>query len=120
MLWTETAEPGTYVRTEAVFTLGLTHEWNHGLGEIISGLLAAGMRLTGLTEHDSVPWQALPGHMIVDEAGEWRLADRPERLAASYTLQAVKEESSSARSRLGGPTRATATRPERSPPPRRG
>ncbi|MGP4029277.1 hypothetical protein [Actinomadura sp. 3N407] len=49
------------------------------------------MRLTGLIEHDSVPWQALPGHMIVDEIGEWRLAERPERLAASYTLQAVKE-----------------------------
>jgi hypothetical protein len=24
------------------------------------------------------------------EGGEWRLADRPERLAHSYTLQAVK------------------------------
>jgi hypothetical protein len=49
------------------------------------------MRLTAFTEHDSVPWEALPGHMTVDETGEWRLADQPERLAASYTLQAVKE-----------------------------
>jgi SAM-dependent methyltransferase len=84
-------EPGTYVETETVFTTGVTHSWNHGLGEIITGLLAAGMRLTSLTEHDSVPWQALPGHMIVDDTGEWRLADRPERLAASYTLQAIKD-----------------------------
>ena len=84
-------EPGTYVRTETVFTHTRTHEWNHGLGEIITGLLAAGMRLTSLIEHDSVPWEALPGHMIVDDLGEWRLADHPERLAASYTLQAVKE-----------------------------
>lgn len=83
-------EPGTYVRTETVFTHGLTHEWNHGLGEIISAILAAGMRLTSLIEHDSVPWPALPG-MIMDATGEWRLADHPERLAASYTLQAVKE-----------------------------
>jgi SAM-dependent methyltransferase len=84
-------EPGTYVRTETVFTNRVTHEWSHGLGEIITGLLAAGMRLTSLIEHDSVPWQALPGHMTVDNDGEWRLTEHPERLAASYTLQAVKE-----------------------------
>lgn len=84
-------EPGTYVQTETMFTHALTHEWNHGLGETITALLAAGMRLTGLTEHDSVPWQALPGHMTMDETGEWRLTRHPERLAASYTLQAVKE-----------------------------
>lgn len=93
----EIAEPvvlsssGTYVDTEAVITNGLTHEWNHGLGETVTGLLAAGMRLTGLVEHDSVPWEAIPGHMVVDAAGEWRLADHPERLAASFTLQAIKE-----------------------------
>ncbi len=83
-------EPGTYVQTDAVFANNLTHSWNHGLGEVITGLLDAGMRLTAFAEHDSVPWQALPGHMVVDDTGEWRLADQPERLAASYTLQAVK------------------------------
>ncbi len=30
--------------------------------------------------------------MVCDEAGEWRLREHPERLAASYTLQAVKGE----------------------------
>jgi SAM-dependent methyltransferase len=83
--------PGTYVRTDAVIANGVTHEWNHGLGETITGLLAAGMRLTGLIEHDSVPWDALPGHMVEDAAGEWRLTDHPERLAASFTLQAIKD-----------------------------
>jgi SAM-dependent methyltransferase len=83
-------EPGTYVESDAVFTHGLIHTWNHGLGEIITAVLDVGMRLTQLVEHDSVPWEALPGHMLVDDVGEWRLADRPERLAASYTLQAVK------------------------------
>ncbi|MGH3857563.1 MAG: class I SAM-dependent methyltransferase [Pseudonocardiaceae bacterium] len=83
-------EPGTYVQTEVVFTHRLSHNWNHGLGEIITALLDAGMRLTALVEHDSVPWEALPGHMAVDDAGEWRLSARPERLAASYTMQAIK------------------------------
>jgi hypothetical protein len=50
-----------------------------------------GLTLTGFTEHDSVPWNALPGQMVHNEAeDEWRLKDAPSRLAASYTLQAVK------------------------------
>jgi hypothetical protein len=49
------------------------------------------MQITGLAEHDSVPWEALPGQMTLDESsGEWRLTDRPWRLAASFTLQARK------------------------------
>jgi SAM-dependent methyltransferase len=83
--------PGTYVQTETAFVNNISHSWNHGLGEIITGLMDAGMHLTAFTEHDSVPWEALPGHMTVDDTGEWRLADQPGRLAASYTLQAVKE-----------------------------
>jgi SAM-dependent methyltransferase len=90
----ETAEPqvwteaGTYVETDVEFAHNVTHEWNHGLGEIVTALLNAGLDLTGLVEHDSVPWEALPGRMTRDATGEWRLTERPERLAASYTLQA--------------------------------
>jgi SAM-dependent methyltransferase len=68
-----------------------TAEWNHGLAEIVTALMDAGLRLTSLTEHDSVPWEALPGLMTLDPgSGEYRLTDRPERLPASYTLTAVK------------------------------
>jgi SAM-dependent methyltransferase len=83
-------EPGTYVETDATFAHNLTHEWNHGLGEIVTALHHAGLQLTMLVEHDSVPWEALPGHMERLDGGEWRLADRPWRLAHSYTLQAVR------------------------------
>ena len=85
--WTD---GGTYVATDHEITAKTTVDWNHGLGEIVTALLRHGLQLTGLVEHDSVPWCALPGLMTVDERGEWRLSDRPERLAASYTLQAVK------------------------------
>jgi SAM-dependent methyltransferase len=88
MVWDE---PGTYVETGATFSHNMTHEWNHGLGEIVSAVLGAGLRLTGLTEHDSVPWEALPGQMDALGGGEWRLADRPWRLPHSYTLQAVRD-----------------------------
>src|SRR5690242_11308904 len=92
----ETAEPtvwdvgGTYVETDATFAHTTTHEWNHGLGEIVGALLDAGMELTMLVEHDSVPWEALPGQMTQVELHEWQLTDRPWRLPHSYTLQATK------------------------------
>jgi SAM-dependent methyltransferase len=83
-------EGGTYVETDAVFTHNLVHEWNHGLGEIVSALLDNDMRLTMLVEHDSVPWEAFPGMMTKLELDEWQLTDRPWRVPHSYTLQAVK------------------------------
>jgi SAM-dependent methyltransferase len=83
-------EGGTYVSTDAAFTHNTTHEWNHGLGEIVTALLESGMTITGLVEHTSVPWPALEGLMTDRGDGEWQLTDRPERLPHTYTLQAVK------------------------------
>ena len=85
--WTE---GGTYVETSAVFSHTTTHEWSHGLGETVTALLDNGLQVTELTEHDSVPWEAMPGYMVCGDDGEWRLADRPWRLPVSFTLQAVK------------------------------
>jgi 2-polyprenyl-3-methyl-5-hydroxy-6-metoxy-1,4-benzoquinol methylase len=84
-------EGGTYVEHNHVFTATLTHVWSHGLGEIIAALLGAGMQVTELVEHDSVPWRALKDVMTSDADGEWRLTDRPDRLAASFTLQAERK-----------------------------
>ena len=86
MVWDEA---GTYVETDVEFRHTITHEWNHGLGETVTALLEEGLQITGLVEHDSVPWEALPGLMERLSNGEWRLADRPWRLPHTYTLQAV-------------------------------
>jgi SAM-dependent methyltransferase len=83
-------DDGTYVETDVQFQNTVTHEWNHGLGEIVTALLDAGLVLTGLVEHDSVPWGALPGQMEELPDGEYRLRDQPARLPATYTLQAVR------------------------------
>jgi SAM-dependent methyltransferase len=80
---------GRYAGTDAARVHTTSYEWNHGIGEIVTALLGRGLQITGLVEHDTVPWVALPG-MMVDVGGEFRLADRPERLAASFTLQARK------------------------------
>ena len=61
-------------------------EWNHAISEIVMAVLDAGLTLELLVEHDSVPWDALPGLMTVGQDGEYRLTDRPERLPASFTL----------------------------------
>jgi SAM-dependent methyltransferase len=87
MVWDE---GGTYVETDVVFEHNVTHEWSHGLGEVVSALIGEGLQITGLVEHDSVPWEAMPGMMQKLPNGEWRLADRPGRLPHSYTLQAIR------------------------------
>ena len=81
----------TYVASDTTIRNTVTHEWNHGMSEIVTALLDAGMTITGFIEHDTVPWEALPGMMEQVELGEWRLRDRPERLPHTYTLQAVKQ-----------------------------
>ncbi|HJP73039.1 MAG TPA: class I SAM-dependent methyltransferase [Pseudonocardiaceae bacterium] len=84
--------PGTYVQTETELPASTTHEWNHGLAEIITALMDAGLRLTQFVEHNSVPWNAIPGQMTQDpdNDNEWRLTTDPDRLAATYTIQAIK------------------------------
>jgi SAM-dependent methyltransferase len=83
-------DDSTYVATNATFVHNTSHSFSHGLGEIVTALLDVGLQLTMLVEHDSVPWEAFPGQMAKSADEEWRLADRPWRLAHTYTLQAVR------------------------------
>lgn len=88
LVWT--AE-GTYVQTEENFEHNITHVWNHGLAETMDALQRHGMRITAFAEHDSAPWDALPGRMERLGSGEYRLRERCWRLPLTYTLQAIKE-----------------------------
>ncbi|WP_229051488.1 bifunctional 2-polyprenyl-6-hydroxyphenol methylase/3-demethylubiquinol 3-O-methyltransferase UbiG [Aeromicrobium sp. Leaf350] len=82
----------TYVDTDEQLESLPSHEWQHGIGEILTAVLRHGLVVESFTEHDSVPWRALQELMEPhpDHPGEFRLADRPERLAASFTLTARK------------------------------
>ncbi|WP_052460856.1 hypothetical protein [Microbacterium gorillae] len=94
----ETVDPlawddaSTYVETTRELTATKTYEWNHSLGEIITALIDAGLRIDLLVEHDSVPWEALPGQMTMRDGGEWALRDRPERMPLSYSLRATRAD----------------------------
>jgi SAM-dependent methyltransferase len=80
----------SYIEHEGELSAPHNIQFNHGLGEIITALLDAGLTLTMFEEHDSIPWNALGNQMEFIGDGEYRLRENPRRLAASYTLQAVK------------------------------
>lgn len=79
---------GSYLPVDTTFRADVSHSWNHGIGETVMALLDTGMALDLLVEHDSCPWEALPGKMAEGDDGEWRLVERPERLPLTYTLKA--------------------------------
>jgi SAM-dependent methyltransferase len=85
--WTSEA---SYVDTARPLAATKTFEWNHSLGEIVTALLSRGLRIDMLVEHDSVPFEALPGQMVDRRNGEWAL-DRLAGVAPlTYTLRASR------------------------------
>lgn len=80
--------PGSYVHTDTTFSSNTSHSWNHGIGEIVTALMKAGLILTMFEEHQCVPWHALPGQMALQGNGEYVLKENPARLPLTYTLQA--------------------------------
>jgi SAM-dependent methyltransferase len=91
----EVAEPLSWDET-ATYTdgppieHGKTYEWNHGLGEVVTALIEAGLRLEFVHEHRDCGWQALPW-MVKGDDGRYRLPEGGERVPLMYSLRAVKE-----------------------------
>lgn len=82
-------EPGSYADRGAVTEHNDTVQWNHGLGEVVTALIKAGLRITELKEHDTT---MVKGWDFLEEAGNGRYrmpADRT-NLPFMYTLRAVK------------------------------
>lgn len=91
----ETAEPvtlqvdTTYAGDGTKLTATTTHEWSHGIGEIVQGAIDAGLAVTNLCEHFFADWRAHPS-MVEVEPGKYVLAEGPERLPLLFTLTAGK------------------------------
>ncbi len=85
-------ETTTYVDHEGELASPDSIAFNHGLAEVFNALWQAGLQITLFEEHSSAPWNACGDAMVEDERGEWSLRERPERLAATYTLQAIKHD----------------------------
>lgn len=77
-----------------------TYEWNHSLGEIVSALIDAGLRLDFLHEHREMPWQGLTWMTPDADTPEgtaharrvtWRLPDHQrDLLPLMFSLKATK------------------------------
>ncbi|MBR7825808.1 class I SAM-dependent methyltransferase [Actinospica sp. MGRD01-02] len=68
------------------------HRWNHPIGDVVTSLADAGLRIVELAEHARLPWRPL-SWMIEDSdrPGWWRIENDPFPL--SFTIKATKETS---------------------------
>jgi SAM-dependent methyltransferase len=78
----------TYADSQVRLNNAVTYEWPHALSEIVQALLDAGLRLIALTEHQTIPWQALP--QLVPTADGWALPTNRERLPLMFSATATK------------------------------
>lgn len=90
----ETEDPGTWDAPTSYTGSGTldhttTHEWNHGLGEVINALIKAGLRIELVEEHRFLDWPALPQMVRVGERYEMppHLKDH---VPLMYSILAVK------------------------------
>jgi len=67
-----------------------TYVWNHGLGEIVSALIAQGLVIELFEEHRFLDWQG-QHHMVEGQDGRWYLPDHQRDLVPlMYSLRARK------------------------------
>jgi SAM-dependent methyltransferase len=66
-----------------------TYEWTWTLGDIFNSLIAAGLVVEFLHEHDKAFHQALPG-MVEDQDGWWYLPEHRGRLPHTFSLKATR------------------------------
>jgi SAM-dependent methyltransferase len=79
----------TYLGDGTKLAHTMTHEWSHGLGEIVQGAIDAGLVIRRLEEDSYTEWQMLPS-MRREPSGRYVLAEAPERLPLLFTLQVSK------------------------------
>jgi SAM-dependent methyltransferase len=80
--------PTTYTGDPTPIAHAEHREWIHAFETIIGALLGAGLRLTMLREHDTLPWCA---PLLVPAADRmWRLPDGHPRFPLAFSLRAEK------------------------------
>jgi SAM-dependent methyltransferase len=81
--------PGTYADRDAPMKATMTVDWQHGIGEVVSALTAAGLRLEFLHEHDTT---FFPRFAVLEEdRGNYRFPAGQPRVPLVYSLRAAKE-----------------------------
>ncbi|MFZ1425872.1 MAG: class I SAM-dependent methyltransferase [Geminicoccaceae bacterium] len=80
--------PTDYADPDARLANVRTCEWMHTVGEVVTSVIAAGLQLRWLHEHDRVPWRMFA--QLVEEAdGMFGWPDKP-WLPLAFSLRALK------------------------------
>jgi SAM-dependent methyltransferase len=81
-------DPRDYADATARLRNARTYEWLHPLGGVVTALLAAGLTLRWLHEHEAVPWRMFEV-LVEDLSGMCRWPERP-WLPLAYSLRAER------------------------------
>jgi len=81
-------DPRGYIDQGARLRKAAIYNWLHPLGDVVTSLIAAGMTLDWLHEHDAVTWQMFR-ILVKDAAGLYRWPDRP-WLPLAFSLRATR------------------------------
>ena len=94
----EHAEPlvfpvkGSYADPDADVGDQTEHSWDHGLGEIVTALIDAGLRIEALVEHPFLAWSA--DWLVEGPDDTWRLPDDARgELPLMYSIRATRPRS---------------------------
>ena len=82
-------EEETTYAGEGVVTSPRTYDWNHGMGETLTALIDAGLRIDRVEEYDFCEWQGI-AQLERGPDGRYRLSDRPERLPLMWSVLATR------------------------------
>lgn len=81
----------TYTGDTAKIAHPVTHEWIHPLSQVVNAVIAAGLRLERLNEHETLAWQFAPWMVPVDGRRRmWTLPPGFPRMPLSYSISARK------------------------------
>ena len=80
-------EGSDYVDPTARLANAAIYNWIHPLGNVVTTLIASGMTLDWLHEHDAIPWRMF-GVLVKDASGLYRWPDKP-WLPLAYSLVAT-------------------------------
>ena len=70
-------------------TSAVSYEWNHGLADTVTSLLANGLQLKSLKEYPFAAGQIM-NCMVQDGTGQWRLPPGRDLIPLMFSIRAVK------------------------------
>ena len=83
-------DTGDYANPDARLVNATIYNWMHPLSQVVTSLIAAGMTLDWLHEHDAVPWRMFR-ILIEGSDGLYRWPDKP-WLPLAFSLSATRHQ----------------------------